>query len=79
MALIKIDKIEREVKEKNYIHKETACTYTSFIGDDNKRYFQFDTYGSQDRKFPEKVSQSIQFDEETAKVLIGIMNKEFNS
>ncbi len=78
MALIKSEKMERILKEKNSIHKETTCRYTSFIGKDGRRYFQLDTYGSQDRDMPEKISQSIQFNEETARVLIDTIKKEFD-
>ncbi|SHJ73986.1 hypothetical protein SAMN05444401_3760 [Clostridium amylolyticum] len=77
MALIKDCKLERIEKTRNSVHKEVQSTYTVFNVDDTK-YFQIDTYGSEDRKMTEKISQSIQFDNETAKFLVNLLVKEFN-
>lgn len=77
MALLSAGKLSRTEKERNSIHRPTTATYTSFILQD-KRYFQIDTYGSDDRIMPEKISQSIQFDEETAKVIVDLLKKEFH-
>ena len=41
------------------------------------KYVQFDTYGKDDRDNPEKISQSIQLDEETARFLVKLLIKEF--
>lgn len=77
MALISIDKLSRIEKERNSVHNPVYASYTSFI-EDNKHYFQIDTYGSENRKCIGHASQYIQFDEETAKALIDILKKEFN-
>ena len=77
MALLLASKLNRTEKERNSIHKPTTATYTSFVSQD-RRYFQIDTYGSDDRVMPEKVSQSIQFDDETAKIIVELLKKEFH-
>ncbi|MEQ8154926.1 MAG: methionyl-tRNA formyltransferase [Clostridiaceae bacterium] len=77
MALIKISKLKKLDKIRNSVHKEVIGTYTVFTHRDTK-YFQIDTYGSEDREMPEKISQSIQFDFETAKFIIEILKKEMN-
>lgn len=76
MALLLADKLSRTEKERNSIHKPTTATYSTFVLQ-GKRYLQIDTYGSDDRVMPEKVSQSIQFDEETAKIIVELLKKEF--
>lgn len=77
MALLLAGQLCRTEKERNSIHKPTTATYTTFISA-GTRYFQIDTYGSDNRVMPEKVSQSIQFDEETAKVIVDLLKKEFH-
>jgi hypothetical protein len=42
-----------------------------------KKYVQFDTYGRIGRENPEKISQSIQLDKDTAKFLVDILRTEF--
>ena len=64
MAQIDIETIKRINKEKNSLHTKVFTTYTSFEYG-GKRYFQLDTYGRADRKIPEKISQSIQLDEDS--------------
>ncbi|ANE45250.1 hypothetical protein SY83_01675 [Paenibacillus swuensis] len=75
MALIQKEKIIRLDKERNSIHSTVNCTYTSFELE-GKKIFQLDTYGSSDRQHPEKISQSLQIDQEVAKMLIGLFMKE---
>jgi hypothetical protein len=75
MALV----IQFEKNEKNNpkVHDATHAAYFSFIGPKDKRYFVLETYGSENREFPGKVSQSIQLDEEGAVQLIRILKSEF--
>ena len=77
MAQIDIDTIKRVNKERNTLHAKVFTTYTSFE-ESGKKYFQIDTYGRSDRKMPEKISQSIQLDEETARLLVNLLVKEFH-
>ena len=64
-------------KDRPKVHKPTRCTYFTFIGPRDKRYFVLEAYGSEDREFPDKVSQSVQLDEDAAARLIAILRQEF--
>lgn len=75
MALIQ--NIERVTKERQVVHRVTRCVVSDFIGSGDKRYLQLDTYGSEDREFPEKISQSLQFDEEGARSLLQFIREVF--
>lgn len=78
MALIVNEKIFRCEKGRNFIHREVECTYTSFVSEDKSKYLQLDTYGSDDRKIKNKISQSIQLNKESAKYLMKIIQDEFD-
>ena len=75
MALI--HEFEKSTKDRQHVHKPTRCTYACFMGPDNKRYLTLDTFGSSDREFPDKASQAVQFDEESAGRLIEIIRESF--
>ena len=77
MAQIDIENIERIEKERNSIHEKVYTTYSVFEKD-NKRYFQIDTYGRNDRENPGKISQSIQIDKPVAKQIIKLLIREFD-
>lgn len=76
MAQISLDNIKRIEKKRNAIHEKVHTTYTVFEMDDEK-YVQIDTYGRIDRETPGRVSQSIQFDKETATFLVNLLKEEF--
>lgn len=76
MALLR--DLERIQLQSEKIHLPARSSYTSFIGNDGKRYFQIDSYGSDNRELKGKKSQSMQFDEETARALIDIIRTELN-
>ena len=76
MAQINLENIKRIEKQRNTLHDKVYTTYTVFDFD-GERYVQIDTYGKIDRENPEKISQSIQFDKETAKYLVNLLQKEF--
>ena len=59
------------------IHDKVYTTYTVFDAAGN-RYVQIDTYGKIDRENPEKISQSIQFDKQTAEFFVDLLKKEFD-
>ncbi len=75
MALIKPEHFIKMEKCRNSVHKPTKATYTVFEENEHK-YFQIDTYGSNDREMPEKISQSIQVDEEMSELLISVLHRE---
>lgn len=76
MAQISLESIKKIEKYRNTIHEKVHTTYTIFEVNGEK-YVQFDTYGRLDRENPEKVSQSIQLDRETAQFLVNILCEEF--
>ncbi|WP_404448116.1 hypothetical protein LG307_03380 [Sutcliffiella horikoshii] len=78
MALIKGNTMKKIMKERNAVHYEVDNTYTSFIDKEGNRILQIDTYGSNQREFRGKVSQSIQFDKESAQEFLKVIKKEFN-
>ena len=77
MAQIDIRHIKRIEKNTNSIHDRVNATYTVFEKD-GKKYLQIDTYGRIERENPEKISQSIQLDKETARFLTDLIETEFD-
>ena len=77
MAQIDVAKIEKLGKDRNTIHEKVYTTFSSFDMS-GEHYFQIDMYGRSDRELPGKISQSIQFDRETASYLIDLLKKEFD-
>ncbi len=77
MAQINLDTIKRIDKDRNSVHTKVHATYTVFEMDGEK-YFQIDTYGKNEREMPEKISQTIQFDKESAKFIVELLKKEFD-
>ena len=76
MAQIDLLKIKKIDKNRNSIHEKVFSTYTVFE-DSGVKYIQIDTYGRSEREMPEKISQSLQFDRETAKFIVNLLVKEF--
>lgn len=76
MAQISVDSIKKIVKNRNVVHEKVTTTYTAFEMD-GKKYVQFDTYGRIGCENPEKISQSVQFDKETAQYVIALLSSEF--
>lgn len=76
MAQISLESIKRIEKNRNTVHDKVHTTYTVFEMD-GKKYVQFDTYGRIDRENPEKISQSIQLDKETASFIVKLLVNEF--
>ena len=76
MALIKKGHMQQLDKDRIHIHKTTEATYSVFL-ENGEKFFQIDTYGSEGRQLKDKVSQSVQFDKESALELVGILIKEF--
>lgn len=77
MALLNSQKFLAISKSKNNIHQITEAVYTVFEVS-GKTIFQIDTFGTNKRKHPEKVSQSIQIDKDMAQVLINKLKNTFN-
>lgn len=77
MAQVSLESIKKIDKNRNTVHEKVHATYTAFELDGEK-YVQIDTYGRIDREYPEKISQSIQFDKETAEFLVNLLKNEFD-
>lgn len=75
MALI--GKIESSPKERQSVHQPTRCHYSVVDGSDGNRYVQLDTYGTEGREFPDKISQSVQIGREGAVNLLKILREVF--
>jgi hypothetical protein len=57
-------------------HSEVECGYT-ILTEDGRTLLQLETYGSDRRQIPGKVSQSIQIDEEAARMLSSLIRRTF--
>lgn len=77
MAQINLNSIKRIEKQRNTVHDEVYSTYSVFELD-GERYVQLDTYGRVGRENPEKLSQTIQLNRETAKFLVELLSSEFD-
>lgn len=77
MAGINLDTIKKVEKDRISVHTKVTATYSVF-DEGGDKYVQIDTYGRSDRAIPEKISQSIQFDKESAKFLVRLLVKEFD-
>lgn len=62
--------------DRGRVHGEVACTYATFEVE-GRRYLQLDTYGSTDRVMPGKISQSIQLDQNGARLLKKLLEQTF--
>ncbi|MGV9905720.1 hypothetical protein ACWDU8_25055 [Streptomyces sp. NPDC003388] len=58
------------------LHGPVTCGYRAFTVD-RQRILQLDTYGSTERKIPDKISQSIQLDVTSARALLKIITDSF--
>ena len=77
MAQINLNNIKRIEKQRNTVHDEVYSTYSVFEID-GERYVQLDTYGRVGRENPEKLSQTIQQNRDTAKFLVDLLSREFD-
>lgn len=75
MAQMRPESFKRIDKNRNTIHEPVHTTYTVFEME-GKKYIQFDTYGRINRENPEKISQSIQMDKETAQFVVDLLYDE---
>ena len=72
----RITAIEKIEMNKNTKQGEVYATYCIFEKSGEK-YFQIDTYGSENREYVGQPSQKIQFDRNFAKELVSLLIKEF--
>jgi hypothetical protein len=62
--------------EEGSIQPGSSCRHADFERD-GRHYLQLETYGSDDREQPGKVSQTLQFDAEGARELVRIVKLAF--
>jgi hypothetical protein len=75
MALV--TSLEPSNKERQTVHRPTRCLYSIVEAESGARYVQLDTFGSDERQFTDKVSQSIQFDRQAASQLLALFRQTF--
>ena len=68
-----LEKIEMDKNTKQGVVQASYCVFEK----DGEKYFQIDTYGSQDREYVGQPSQKIQFDRKFAKELVSLLISEF--
>lgn len=75
MALV--ENLKKGFKDRESIHKSTDSSYYIVYNKKGEKFLQIDTYGSEDREIPGKVSQSIQFSPEAINQLKELLISEF--
>jgi hypothetical protein len=75
MALVR--HLEQIALEGGAEHRTVDCTY-AIVNDSSGRHLQIDTYGSADRKFPGKKSQSLRLTTEAIRELKAISDANFD-
>ena len=74
MALV--ERFEERPLTPSKLHGRVLCGYRA-TDVNGLRILQLETYGSPDRKIPDKVSQSLQLDESGARELKRILERSF--
>jgi hypothetical protein len=74
--MARVERFEQRPIGGTKLHKPVTCGY-SWYDADGERVLLLETYGSKDRKFPDKVSQSIQLDEMAARELKRLIERAF--
>lgn len=74
MALVR--DITVGTKERQSVHDEVECLASSFT-EGGERYLQLETFGSKNRVLTGKVSQTIQFNKQSAATLKHLLERTF--
>jgi hypothetical protein len=70
--------LEQAEPQRTSRHAELRlCEFRVFQDPSGQTIFQIDTYGSNERANPDKISQSLQFDLASARELIGALQTAF--
>lgn len=73
--MAKITRLTKINMERESKHSEVEATY-SVVMESGERYLQLDTYGSSDRAFPGKKSQSLRMTREVLEELLRAITKK---
>lgn len=71
-----INELNRITLERDSTHRKVECTYSIIIGEDGLKYLQIDSYGSDERQFKGKKSQSMRFTPDAIAQLRNILKNE---
>lgn len=71
-----ISEFQHVGSDRNGVHKPVLCGWRAF-NVDGQTFLQLDTYGSDERQIPNKVSQSIQLDRDGAAKLLRLIQDTF--
>jgi hypothetical protein len=74
--MARIERFEPRPLDPKRLHGPVVCGYAAATVD-GCQIVQLETYGSRDRKIPDKVSQSVQLDEAAARTLVRILRDAF--
>jgi hypothetical protein len=75
MALI--ERFTRIDSPRTRVHRTLVeCGY-AFVDSEHRRYLQLETYGSDERQIPGKVSQTLQLNEDAARELLRLLHEAF--
>jgi hypothetical protein len=72
--MARVDELELVSMDRNAVHNRVQATYSTFQSENGDVYIQIDTYGSPERAFPGKKSQSLQFGPEGIAALRQILD-----
>jgi hypothetical protein len=61
------------------VHRTSVDCYWKSFEAGGSRILQLDTFGSEDRQIPGKLSQTLQLDQEQARRLVNLINRVFPS
>jgi hypothetical protein len=74
MALVR--EFQQVGSDRNAVHKPVLCGWRAFEID-GQTILQLDTYGSDERQIPNKVSQSFQLDRAGAAIVLKLIHDTF--
>lgn len=72
-----VGEFQRVFSDRNGMHKPVLCGWRTFNAD-GRTILQLDTYGSDERQIPNKVSQSLQLDRDGAAILLQLIRETFS-
>ena len=72
-----VRKMEHLTLDRDAPHRDVDCTYSIVTDATGQRCLQIDTYGSSQRKMPNKKSQSLRFTPEAIQQLKAILAEQF--
>ena len=75
--MARIERISELEMERTSVHGPVEATYSVLYDEEGQKLVQIDTYGSTERVFAGKKSQSIQIDRDMAARLRQILDSEF--